>query len=262
MAGYTSYIADLGQTVDIEKITCLLGTCDIRKHLNSIVWVYDEFHITIFSDGELRIEFPPEEDAARQLLKVAQYLKGIFGHQGIAADIEKVLLNAEVIEGTISAGVITHLNLKTARPTLGPTCHVNLYRMMVHLGLYEQMGENAKNVLYKMGSRVGGRYVGSVIADLSTPELAFEELSRIFKENGIGILSVSEASGDEIARIHLEESVTASGFPNIGKKVCHFEAGFIAGYYTKFFGKEVQVKEEECWANGDDDCEFAVFLWG
>ncbi len=48
----------------------------------------------------------------------------------------------------------------------------------------------------------------------------------------------------------------------IGKKVCYYTAGFIAGATNLVTGKEYVVEEVRCFSNGEKDCDFWVKPFG
>ncbi len=60
--------------------------------------------------------------------------------------------------------------------------------------------------------------------------------------------------------IIFRETPSSRGLGDIGMRVCHFEAGMIAGIFSQVLGRKVGAVEKKCIANGDKYCEFAVFV--
>ena len=56
------------------------------------------------------------------------------------------------------------------------------------------------------------------------------------------------------------ECADCYGLPNIGMKVCCYEAGTAAGCFSAALGRPVAVTETKCCANGDEYCEFEVIV--
>ncbi len=54
------------------------------------------------------------------------------------------------------------------------------------------------------------------------------------------------------------ECADCYGIPNIGMKICAYEAGTAAGMFSAALGRPVAVTETKCCANGDPYCEFLV----
>ena len=56
------------------------------------------------------------------------------------------------------------------------------------------------------------------------------------------------------------ECADCYGLPNIGMKICAYEAGTAAGCFAKPLGRPVEVIETKCCANGDPYCEFEIHV--
>ncbi|WP_245527616.1 V4R domain-containing protein [Methanotorris igneus] len=76
-----------------------------------------------------------------------------------------------------------------------------------------------------------------------------------FEVYKLGILEIIEGIP---LRLRIYECANCAGLPNIGKKICCFEAGFFAGVLKNILDKDVRVVEVKCYASGDDCCEFEV----
>lgn len=65
---------------------------------------------------------------------------------------------------------------------------------------------------------------------------------------------------DDFAIYRTYECADCYGMPNIGMKICPYEAGTAAGALEKILGKPVRVVEVKCCANGDPYDEFEVYV--
>ncbi len=86
---------------------------------------------------------------------------------------------------------------------------------------------------------------------------AIREIKEIFEKEKVGIVEIIEM-GNENCKIAVRESATAHGV-RAGERVCHFIAGFVAGYVEARTGLEVDVRETRCAAEGNERCEFEIF---
>ncbi|MDR1184579.1 MAG: 4-vinyl reductase, partial [Coriobacteriales bacterium] len=52
------------------------------------------------------------------------------------------------------------------------------------------------------------------------------------------------------------QDLDCSGLPMTNETVCFYDEGFIAGILETYTGKKYDVREIDCWANGDRVCRF------
>ncbi len=155
--------------------------------------------------------------------------------------------------------------IDTARPHLGATVPVALFRALrvngMMTGLDAAIGD-ASTLVYSAGRTVGAP-IGKDIAAKANGDLgAFlggvVETSKVL---GIGVISLVPGSlTDSGLTLRVDECVTCAGAEPMGKKICHFEGGFIASVVEGFTGKPAIATETHCNANGDDACVFHVDL--
>jgi len=113
------------------------------------------------------------------------------------------------------------------------------------------IGPMVANIWYQGGHRLGHAIVSSGrVKNL-------DDLKAFMIEHKIGLLDVLENSEDS-TKINLYECIACSGIPNIGKAVCTFEAGLIAGVLEKLTGKNLRVVEKYCHGLGHSFCGFEV----
>lgn len=66
--------------------------------------------------------------------------------------------------------------------------------------------------------------------------------------------SFDETTGDIVLTV--AEDLDCSGLPITNESVCYYDEGFIAGVLEAYTGKKYNVREIDCWANGDRVCRF------
>jgi predicted hydrocarbon binding protein len=154
---------------------------------------------------------------------------------------------------------LAHVN----RPELGDVIPVSVFRVFRQFSaLYGEdiLGENGIRTLFVHA----GRELGCDIGKQFYTEDLTEYLTRIQKfvyDSNIGILKLVENKDNSDKMVlQLGECVTCSGMPNIGKKICHFEVGIVAGVVQTYVKSNVHAYETKCNANGDDCCEVTVEL--
>jgi uncharacterized protein len=155
------------------------------------------------------------------------------------------------------------MSLENARPSLGATVPVALFRALrvdgMMTGLDAAIGD-ASTLVYNAG-RIVGTPVGKAIAEAAGGDLnAFlGGVVQTAKDLGIGVISlVPDSLNAEGMTLRVDECVTCAGGPVVGKKICHFEGGFVASVVEGFTGKNAVATETHCNANGDDACIFDV----
>jgi len=147
------------------------------------------------------------------------------------------------------------------RPTLGDTAPIALFRALRLVGIKEGLDSligDASTLVYTSGKSVGSNLGYAILAQTG------KDLNKFFtavinqvRNLGIGIMDILQADIDNgFIEIKVNECVTCAGSPNIGERVCHFEAGFISGILEAFVGKSVNVLETKCNCMGEEGCVF------
>lgn len=117
-----------------------------------------------------------------------------------------------------------------------------------------ELGEKALAiVLYSAGREIGEKAVErGLIGNI-------DDLMSFTLNQRIGLFDILEVGSNKI-QILVYESISSSGIPNIGKAVCHFERGLIAGVLHKLTGRRVAVRETHCWGLGYTHDRFEAVL--
>ncbi len=140
--------------------------------------------------------------------------------------------------------------LSIVRPTLGDNAGVALYRLLRLVALEEIIGRGAAGTAYVAGKKLGGA-LGLVKLD------QFLELCDSLK---IGVIEVPILTESRIY-VDVYECVTCSGMKTVGRTLCHFEAGLIAGVVETIVKKRARARELTCIGGlGHDSCGVEVEL--
>ena len=136
--------------------------------------------------------------------------------------------------------------LKINRPELGDLTGVGLYRLLRLVAWEDIMGPGASAISYYAGKKLGHEL------NLNT----LDEFLELCQQLKIGIIEIPEMTDTHI-HVDIYECVTCSGMDPVGRPVCHFEGGLIAGVVETITGKSVKAKEVTCIGGlGDDTCGY------
>jgi len=138
--------------------------------------------------------------------------------------------------------------LNVVRPTLGNNAGVALYRLLRLVALEDIVGRGASGVAYLAGKKLG----------ISLGLTKLEDFLQLCKDLNIGIIEVPVATETKI-HIDVYECVTCSGLETIGRPICHFEGGLIAGAVQTITGRSARAREITCIGGlGDETCGFDI----
>jgi predicted hydrocarbon binding protein len=140
--------------------------------------------------------------------------------------------------------------LRVSRPSLGPDAGVALYRLLRLVALEDIIGRGAAGTAYVAGKKLG------LNLGLTTLD-GFLELCTALK---VGIIKVPVLTE---TRIHVDvyECVTCSGMEPVGRTLCHFEGGLVAGAVESILKKRTRAMEVTCIGGlGDEACGFDLDL--
>lgn len=136
--------------------------------------------------------------------------------------------------------------LKIERPELGDLVGVGLYRLFRLVALEDIMGTGASAISYYAGKKLG--------QDLNLKTL--DEFLELCEQLKIGIIEIPKMTDTHI-HVDIYECITCSGMEPVGRPICHFEGGLIAGAVESITGKSVQAKEVSCIGGlGDATCGY------
>jgi len=107
-----------------------------------------------------------------------------------------------------------------------------------------ELGERAMSILlFSAGKTLGERAVESGLVR------RVEDIAVFAYNQRIGLVDIVELN-EERGLVHIYESISSAGIPNIGRAVCHFERGFLAGVLSALLARKAYVSEIRCWGTG------------
>jgi len=140
--------------------------------------------------------------------------------------------------------------LRIVRPSLGDDAGVALYRLLRLVALEDIIGRGAAGTAYVAGRKLGNSLGIKKLED-------FLELCATLK---IGVIDVPIMTENRL-QVDVFECVTCSGMESVGRHLCHFEGGLIAGVVEGVTGKRTRAKEISCIGGlGHDSCSFDLRL--
>ncbi|MDR1184673.1 MAG: 4-vinyl reductase [Coriobacteriales bacterium] len=152
-------------------------------------------------------------------------------------------------------------NIKEGRGDLGEEMPVLVYRLMQFTMLdilTQEYGMVEANELWrKCGFLAGTEFAKNVLnldVDLDT---FVANLQQSLEDLKIGILRMEafdSATGNLVLTVG--QDLDCSGLPMTNETVCFYDEGFISGILETYTGKKYDVREVDCWANGDRVCRF------
>jgi predicted hydrocarbon binding protein len=152
-------------------------------------------------------------------------------------------------------------DIKEGRGDLGEEMPVLVYRLMQYTMLDElskAYGEERANEHFRNAGFLAGTEFAKNTLDLKLDFNAFlASLQKQLLDLKIGILRMEafDAGTGNIV-LTVGQDLDCSGLPVTNENVCNYDEGFIAGILEAYTGKKYNVREVDCWANGDRVCRF------
>jgi predicted hydrocarbon binding protein len=132
------------------------------------------------------------------------------------------------------------------RPTLGDQAGIGLYRLLRLVALEDIIGRGAAGTAYVAGKKLG----------MSLQMKDLESFLALCESLKIGIVKVPVLTAHKV-HVDVFECVTCSGMEPVGRTLCHFEGGMIAGVVETVVKKRTRAIEVTCIGGlGDDACGF------
>ena len=152
-------------------------------------------------------------------------------------------------------------DIKQGRGDLGEEMPVLVYRLMQFTMLdvlSKAHGLDQANQYFRDAGFLAGSEFAKNVLDLNCDFDSFVAgLQKALEELKVGILRIEEfesATGSMVLTVG--QDLDCSGLPITNENVCIYDEGFIAGILNAYTGKMYDVREVDCWANGDRVCRF------
>jgi predicted hydrocarbon binding protein len=140
--------------------------------------------------------------------------------------------------------------LSIIRPKLGDRAGVALYRLLRLVALEDIIGRGAGATAYVAGKKLG--------QNLGVTKL--EDFLALCSAISLGIVKVPVMTASRIY-VDVFECVTCSGMAPVGRTLCQFEGGLVAGVVQAITGKNTRAKEMTCIGGlGHDSCGVEVLM--
>jgi predicted hydrocarbon binding protein len=140
--------------------------------------------------------------------------------------------------------------LSIIRPQLGDRAGVALYRLLRLVALEDIIGRGAGATAYVAGKKLG--------QNLGITKL--EDFLALCQAISIGVVQVPVITASRIY-VDVYECVTCAGMQPVGRTLCQFEAGLVAGVIQVITGKVTKAKEMTCIGGlGHDSCGVEILM--
>lgn len=159
--------------------------------------------------------------------------------------------------------LISSENISNARPNLGPTMRMEVYRLMQFTlrDILEQRygAEETDDIFRNAGKMAGLAFFKNMMPETKDFGEMVAKLQELLQTLSIGILRLEEVDIDNGHFVlTVGEDLDCSGLPDTGMDVCIYDEGFIAGILEAYTGKSFEVREVDCWCTGDRTCRFVA----
>lgn len=156
-------------------------------------------------------------------------------------------------------------NMDVARPSLGPTTRVEVYRLFQFAlkDILEQNfgAEKADDIFREAGVLAGKNFYDQFLSSATDVNSLVNLVRDSFSSLGIGIFRLEVMDIDNLNfTFTVDEDLDCSGMPDTSDVVCVYDEGFIQGILEKFSGKVFKVREVDCWCTGERTCRFDAKL--
>lgn len=152
-------------------------------------------------------------------------------------------------------------DIKEGRGDLGEDMPVLVYRLMQYTMLdvltKEYGGEQANEHFRQAGFLAGTEFARNTLELSVDFDTFLANLQNVLETLKIGILRMEafdSATGNIVLTVG--QDLDCSGLPVTNETVCNYDEGFISGILEAYTGKKYEVREVDCWANGDRVCRF------
>ena len=156
-------------------------------------------------------------------------------------------------------------NMDVARPSLGPTTRVEVYRLFqftLRDVIEQRYGTESCDTLFReAGVLAGKHFYEQFCKGAASLNDLVRTLQELFKSMGIGLLRLEKADLESLSlTLTVGEDLDCSGMPDTSDVICIYDEGLIQGILQAYTGKNFVVREIDCWCTGERTCRFAATL--
>ena len=152
-------------------------------------------------------------------------------------------------------------NIAEGRGNLGVEMPVIVYRLLQYTlldVLSKAHGNEQANEYFRKAGYLAGNEFAKHMLDLKADFNGFiANMQDVLEKLKIGIFHMEDFD-PETNNIILTvgQDLDCSGLPETNETVCNYDEGFISGILEAYTDKKYEVREVDCWANGDKVCRF------
>lgn len=195
-----------------------------------------------------------ENTAAEKIAEIRSKLAEItFDDETIQAMRDKLASYPEVSRA-FGKAYEQYTRGESFRPSLGN--EMQIFYMRERQTLTFLLFPELLKLEYEVARMIGESVMADQMGGFTLPEI-MQHNEPIAASHKYAIEEVVEADDKHAVYRHYE-CADCYGVPNIGMKICAYEAGTAAGCFSAALGKRCEVTETKCCANGDPYCEFLV----
>ena len=174
----------------------------------------------------------------------------------ISEEMSQTVRRQEALVDSMLRAYTMYDNGIPIRPTLGNEMQIMYMRERQTLSFL--MFPELLKLEYEIARVIGDVFIAPMLVGKTLPEIlqSNQPIAAAHRYAREEIVVAREDFG--IYRHY--ECADCYGLPNIGMKICAYEAGTAAGCFSKPLGRPVEVIETKCCANGDPYCEFEIHV--
>lgn len=140
--------------------------------------------------------------------------------------------------------------MRVDRPAYGATMPIVMFRLLRLVVLEDLFGPAATATGYLAGKKLGH----------SLPLAGLDDFLKLCEDLRIGRVSARQIATGHF-HVDVEECVTCAGMQPVGRPICSFESGLIAGALQRITAQPVSSREVTCIGGlGDATCGFEVHI--
>lgn len=152
-------------------------------------------------------------------------------------------------------------DIKEGRGDLGEEMPVLVYRLALYTMLdvlTREYGKETADAHFRAAGHLAGTEFAKNALDLSVDFSTFvSTLQDKLKTLKVGVMRLENFDpGSGEIELTVAEDLDCSGLPTTGEMVCVYDEGFLAGILEAYTKNTYEIREIDCWANGDRVCRF------
>ncbi len=192
--------------------------------------------------------------AGEKLQAARRRLKDLTMDEGLRREMREAVTGADDLWASFNRAYALYEKGDSIRPTLGN--EMQIFYMRERQTVMFLLFPELRKIAYEVARSLGYGVMAGQMAGKTLPEIMANNAPIALRDR-YAIEEIVEAD-DRHAVYRHRECADCFGLPDLGMKICVYEAGTAAGCFSAQLGKNCRVTETRCCANGDPYCEFLV----